>query len=293
MLVSSSDAFPKNETLRTLYDCAVNILRERNLLDKKFTYTPEIIPIEVDCIDLSASFKTRQFLVLSDALLEEDAEFTKTVECIIGKTQRLNTGLTFLRKFVYENDHTLPVLKRQTLIREAWSEIEEKVEVGQEYCAPDKMFGEWFDNWVYDDETGNSAEEDIGDLREDYCHRKFLVEQKFIDDNVYKNISINPNNIETNFSCDKYWNDALIEYRNTLRDSFSSAFDNPSRKITRCIGDTIESKHYPELVLKLWLLDQIRLTEQQRHTERANTIDFMKKLYAKIFKCLPITQQKP
>lgn len=281
LLAASIEAFPKSSS--RVFDCAVNNLRELDWLNKKVTYTPEI-PDDVDCSIVLSVWGNQKYEALRSKV-EEDDEYSEYADCIMSKVREFHANVNFQRLFVYENDKTMSALHRQYLITAASFGLESKIDLAEQYCAPDKRFGEFFDS-IYEENYSNSTneDEDIGDLKEDYCHRKIMIEKEFI---VNKNIKVNPSNIDipANFDCDYYWNSGIYDYTYALRDSFTAAFFHSSRKITRCITDIIHASHYSELLLRIWMLNEVRISEERRLSERAQAIKFMKQLYANVWKC--------
>lgn len=191
----------------------------------------------------------------------------------------MSANLEFQRKFVYDNDKSLSSFKRQTLIAETQTDLASIVDLAGIYCEPDKRFGEYFDG-VYELNYTKPNVTNIELLREDYCERANMVEKKLFDVNSYKNITINPENIDTNFNCEPYWRETLPDYTIEV-----SAFPDNSRLFKHCVKKNIKSSHYAEHVINIWMLNEIRITEEQRLAERSKTIAFLKKLYDDVGKC--------
>lgn len=169
--------------------------------------------------------------------------------------------------------------------------IEQKFELAEEICAPDQMFGDWFDETVGEDWTvsANSseteAEQDIETLKEEYCQRMYVIERKAIDLKVYK-VDVNPKNVNvTNFDCNKFLMELSEEFIISLKDEFVSALKKPTVKSTRCMANIIRNGRYFDYLIKLWMLSELKITNVQRMTERALFINFLTNLYTNILEC--------
>lgn len=267
------------------FDCAVNHLTDKNLLDKDFNYVSE--KNVADCSSLKA-FVTENIETPLMTLFNEDKDFAPYSKCIMKILKDFNVSDTYIAKFVYEQDKTMSKLRRQRLVSDTLSIIEYKLELAEEICAPEKMFGDWFES-SYENyaEALNSTEDDddLGDLQEDYCQRKYLVEKNFIDLSVY-NVTVNPKNINTSdVNCKKLWFEAAEDYIHELKSWIVTAFDEMSNKEIRCIADTIRNGKYAQYELKIWLFSHLNLTESQKTDEKEKFINYMKKLFENILEC--------
>lgn len=229
-------------------------------------------------------------------MFEEDDDYKLQTDCIMNKLRVFKTADAFIEQVVYKDDKTMSKLKRQKASSGVIATIEQKFELAEELCAPQIMFGKWFDELYGEDpikESTNStdsfnskeSEDDIEDLQEDYCQRKYLVDKHFIDVNIY-NVTVNPSNIDvTKFKCDKFWFEPAEEYIIALKDEFVTALDSPSSTSIRCFSNTIRNGFYAETLLKVWMLSEIQITKKQLELERNSFISFMTNLYADVIKC--------
>lgn len=278
---------PRFVSSKQVYDCAVNYLRtDEDTLDKHFKYTPNVTD-DSDC-DAMITLINDKIHAYLKTLFDEDKDFADHSECIVEKLKTFNVADVYIEKFVYSQDKTMSKLRRQRAVSDAIAIIELKLELAEELCVPEKMFGDEFDElYGDDDEAANTTEveDDAGDLQEDYCQRRIMIEKKFIDMRIY-NVSINPNNISTvGLNCKKHWLETSEEYGSGLKDEIVIALDELTKKETRCIAEKIRNGNYTEQILKVWMLSEVKLTERQKTLEKANFIDFMKNLYADIMTC--------
>lgn len=285
-LISDVLGGPREVGNKQVYDCAVNYLRTDDSLDKHFKYTPNVTD-DSDCDVMIALIYDKIHAYLK-ALFDEDKDFADRSDCIVEKLKTFNVGDVYIEKFVYNQDRTMSKLRRQRAVSDAIAIIELKLELAEEICVPEKLFSDWFDE-LYGENTAESnsteVEDDIGDLQEDYCQRRLMIEKKFIDLSVY-NVTVNPSNISTEgLNCQKHWLETAEEYGSGLKDEIVIGLDDPSKKETRCIAEKIRNGNYTEQLLKVWMLSEVKLSEPQKTFERTNFIDYMKKLYADLMTC--------
>lgn len=238
-----------------------------------------------DCEPYVEELREELYLAVTSQV-EQDKDYVLQSDCIIGKLRTFNLGDAYLEKYVYSEDKSMSILKRNKAISDVLGTIEQKIELAQELCVPEKMFGDWFDDLYGEDPSTNAtATEDIEDLQEEHCQRKHLVDTKFIDTKVYT-ITLNPENVDVaNLNCEKLWTKATQEYSISLKDTFEVGLNQPSKKEVRCIMNTINGGKYAETLVKLWIFSEIRITEDQRAAERAAFITFATNLYANVLSC--------
>lgn len=288
-LVSFNEAaVSKSKAKKKFHDCAATFLIDNDSTYKHFNYVPG--PVESDdCEEKLDEFRESVYELL-EVKLNEDEDFKNHTDCIIKKSKEFNIADAHIEKSVYTNDVTMSRLKREEALNHAIASSFQKLELAEELCAPELMFGNWFDELYGEDPStestnSNETEDDIGSLQEDYCHRKRLVDSKFIDVTIF-NITVNPSNIDvTDLDCDKLWFETTEETGISLKDQFEGGLDDPSKKEIRCFSNTIRKGNYAETLLKVWMISEVRTTEKQQAIEREAFINFMTNLYADILKC--------
>lgn len=287
-LLISLDAASVKKEKKNLYDCTLSYLKVNEKLssEKFINYEPEVAE-NFDC-DLYVEGLREEFYVQVKPLFEKDNDFSNKSDCIIEKLRIFNLGDAYLEKYVYINDKSMSSLKQQKALSDVAAMVEQKIELAEELCLPEKMFGDWFDESYGEDPSENvteSEEDDVADLQEEYCQRKHLVDTQFIDTKKY-DVTLNPKNVKVaNLNCDQIWTETTQEYMIGLKDEFVSGLDSSSSKEIRCFMDTIKRGKYAETLMKLWVLGEIRITENQKIAERAGFISFLTNLYGDILKC--------
>lgn len=279
-----------------LYECIFKHAKDNGLLghEKHLNYTPG--PTNVSFCDQAISeFREKTFVSLRD-LVEEDKSFTIHSDCIVNMLKDFKIDENYIEKFVYDEDKSMSRLRRQKALSEVLSYIEDRIELAEELCAPDIMFGEWFDEYVdveidhslESDETSNSTEsheDDDEELHKDYCQKIHLIDAGFINTKFF-NVKVNPKNIDiSHLDCDKIWLETSEEFIIDLKDEFASRLDSSSRKAKECMIHTIKQGNYAEMMVKVFILSEAKLTDEQRIDERNKYISFMSALFADIMRC--------
>lgn len=289
LLASSASAENSRKNVKKTFKCVFSYLKDENLLESVKFLSYEPVVDDSDNCESRVNSLREEFLTQVELDIKEDADFGNYSDCIIEKLRSFNSGDAYLEKFVYLTDKSMSTLKRNLALNGVFGKIEQKMIHAQEFCAPDKIFGEWFDNTYGEDPAPDAAEESaddvIEDLQEDYCQRKHLVDIKFIDTNVY-NVTINPKHIDTtNVDCKSVYLESIFNFNNGLENQFGAGLKTESKKISRCFKNKIKAGNYAESMLKNWIFSEIRLTAEQKKVERAGFITLLKNLYQELYKC--------
>lgn len=141
-------------------------------------------------------------------------------------------------------------------------------------------FGEMFDEFDCSNSSYNDSE-----LLEQYCVRKFVIENDLIDLSIY-NVTMNPTNLNvTGVECD-----SMIE--NGFEAGLTRALDAKHHELTpeqkECIGDKLRNKKFYKQMLRTMVIKELQLTDEQAANERPKFIQFMVDLTHEIpAKCWP------
>lgn len=285
-MTSSSPA----KKTKIFYDCGFSYLRDNELLTfkKHMNYSPA--PVEEDiCTEVLAAFSD-EVLANLKPLIEADPRFTKHSNCIIEKLTTFSIDIPYLMKFIYSEDRTMSKLRRMKALNEVSSKIDQKLELAEEICAPEQMFGDWFDETVDEEpstasDNSTDADVDLEELREEYCQRVYVVEKKAIDLKKYK-IDTNPKGVNVqNMDCKKFLLEISEEFIVSIKDQFAEGVKYATVKSTRCMANTVRNGKYFDNLLKIWMLSELKISDQEKAVERNHFINFLKNLYAEIMKC--------
>lgn len=291
-LVSSAFLFftyaaPKNTEQTIVYNCIFTYLTKFDLMSSKrlITYKPtleENFNCEPYVDELRENFYDQM-----EENVRNDKEFVLQKDCIMEKLRSFNLDDVLFEQFIYFHDKTMSTLKRGRSLSDVTAKIERKLEISGELCMPERLFGNRFDE-IYEKGKGYESESEVKsfeDLQEDYCHRKHLADTNFIDVKVY-NFTINPKNVSiANLDCDKIWDESKQELLHNFKIAFVSALDF-SRDESRCFLKTIKSFKFAEYFFKVWILTEIKISEDQKIAERAKFIQFFTNLYSDVLKCV-------
>ena len=283
---------------KNIFTCAFNYLKENEMLDSlKFMNFEPNVDEGIDCDELLEEIRDMLYNSTKE-FYEKDKEFTTHSECITEKLRKFNLGDAYLVSYLYTKDKTMSQLRREKAIIDATASTNLKKELAEDFCAPVINFGLYFDDLYGEDpvaanvtesdgeqEEEKGEEEDIEQIKEDYCHKKHIVDSKFIDNSIY-NIEVNPKNISfVGLDCNKIWQETTNEYQYALKEVFNGGLNSPTPKEVRCILNTIKASKYSELLIRTWVFGELRITEQRKIVEKSAFITFMTNLYTEIIKC--------
>jgi hypothetical protein len=266
--------------------CVYSYLKEKNLLEfeKYMNSTPE--SRDFDCKTRIAEFlEYHNGFVMAN--LEQDESFKPHIGCLMEHLKSFDIEDFYLLRQFYVSSRSMSIIRQEKAVGETNSIIVKKIEIAQELCVPELMFGYQFDK-LYEDYNRTEDEgedEDLAQLQENYCQVEHLLAwDKFDKEKFWFNS--NPENITvTDLDCNAIWHSLTDEDNYALKHKFEVAFGSSSPKELRCIINTIQKSDYSERLAAVWTFRDIRLSDQRFNIERKAFIIFMKKLYASVMKC--------
>lgn len=157
------------------------------------------------------------------------------------------------------------------------------MEAAVKLCTTEEEFGKLFDELYASANQTDNGEEDSP--QEDYCMRKYMVDKNFISSTVYK-VNLNPLNIDVSgIACDEIIENLIQESVDELKEEFEDVVKRPSKRTTKCVTKTIRSLHFFEANVKVVVLGEVGISDENKIKEKAIYIESMKALYENILKC--------
>lgn len=157
------------------------------------------------------------------------------------------------------------------------------METAVKLCTTQAEFGKLFDELYASSNQTDDDEEDSP--QEDYCMRKYMVDKNLINSTVYK-VNLNPLNIDiSGIDCDEIIESSIQESVDELKDEFDDVVKRPSKRATKCITKTIRSFHFFEANVKVVVLGEAGISDENKIKEKSIYIESMKALYENILKC--------
>jgi hypothetical protein len=227
--------------------------------------------------------------------LKAEEELASTAECIVEQAKKLHLAEVAMKRHVYENTRKMSRRKRKKSMRAIDYAIEKKMEVAVKLCTTDETFGELFDALYASDNSSDSKENKVdsseseeggtSEKEEDYCTRKYMIDNGFINTTLY-DVNLNPENIDvTGLKCEEIVEAAKLQALTEIKEEFVDEHRRPSKRTTRCIMKALTlGKHY-ENSIKVAILGEIKISDELKAEERKNFIENMKEMYDNILKC--------
>lgn len=266
--------------------CASNYLKEKSLMDSKFSvkFTSSDVS-EQSCSIFLDSFK-KSFYETMDKEVRSDKDLAEVADCIGEKSKEVELADLAVKTYVYDGVENMPKYKRKKAMKTIERALEKKTETIVKVCAATKTFGDMFDGLCKAvNEDSSSSESDEKSPLDDYCIRKYLTENNYINTTIHR-IDLNPNNIDvTGADCDKIVKKAKAEAINELKKEFDEEGDFVSRHSKRCLKKSLHESKYFETAGKAIVLCEITLTPEIKEFERGQFIADMGKLYEAIYLC--------
>lgn len=289
-------AVPKIEGREHLFNCLVYNLSERSLLDEALTYRYEFrdgLNVENFCDTVTLPFRTSMEKVFRDQLAQE-AAFADHVDCIWEKVEPLRLDDLYLLSRVYRDDTSMPEFRRRKALSEADLAIHNKLDHAKKLCLPELMFNQEFEKEIKNDKEYNMKIDkpdddyvDVETLQDDYCQLNYLIDSKFINNDIY-NIKINPENIDVSkLDCKHIWLTRAFPYDDGMKDTMVNVLNEPSSKTKDCIGKVVFKTNYAAVHLTtLFISSSINTTAELREAARDNFVSAMTSMYTEAMECV-------
>jgi len=264
-----------------VYGCFGNYLRNQKLLDKDVYKANSLT--EAECDATLETFRT-VFYTTAEEELKSDKDLKDDAECIVEHMKKLHVAEVAMKKIVYERTRKMSKRKRTKAIKAIDFAIEKKMTTAVKLCTVDSTFGAAF-RILYLSGQSNDSEEDVDKKNEDYCLRKYMTENNFIDTNVFK-VNLNPDNIDaTALDCDKMVKESIELGESAFKEEFEDEDGHLSRQISRCLKKTIREHKLFEASTKVVMLGEIGVTDEVAEAEKKIYVQNMSALYDGIMNC--------
>lgn len=252
-------------------NCYADYLKRNDLIESSFQ---SIAHNDVESCDTMIS----QLHVQVYAALYKDFS-EDSAECIVKNLEKSKYVDFSIKAQVFEGSSHLSKLQKQQMIKKIKKTQHSILEDSKLSCIATKEFGSMF-NQLLGDKT---VEDDDSDPMEDFCARKFVVDNNFIDNNIY-NLNTNPQNINTtDIDCDGIMQRVLKSIESDLKEVIEK--DDDAEDKVKCIIGKYNANHYFERLLAIIFLKELDPTEAQKVKEREKFIEIMINISKNIEDC--------
>lgn len=288
MCLSTTVAKPI-QTPSEKFECVANYLKDKKLLDKGFQYYNRSEPLECkDYIKENRDSFISNFFSSTDSSSEEtDLEAIVSNELLKQREKCLKLVFDamyfpelLMKISLYEKSTKTPKKVKKKLLSAANHDAEKKLDIAISVCFPEEYIGVEFDELIQPEDRSNYT---LDDKQDNYCARKYIVDNKLIDTSVHP-IVLNPDNLELNFDCTDKLEDLFEIYEEHIKESFETEGDQPRSQL-RCFSRVIRNKNISQFMAKTALLAELKLTDKQKEEFRTDFVDKIKELYIEMIKC--------
>lgn len=270
LMSASVDGKYLNLTEDTL-NCYADYLKRNNLLETSFQ---SITHNDVDSCDLKMSAIHAETYA---GLYKDFSDDSAT--CIVKNLEKSKYVDFSIKEQVIDRSLHLTKQQKDKLIKNIKKTQHSILENSKLSCIANKEFSTMFDLLLGD----KTVENDDSDQLEDFCARKFVVDNNFIDNNVY-NLNTNPQNINTtNIDCDGIMQKVLKSIESDLKEVIDK--DDEAENKVKCIVEKYNANHYFEKLLAIIFLKELNPSEAQIIKEREKFIEIMINITKSIEDC--------
>lgn len=218
--------------------------------------------------------------------VKDDKELTKITDCVIANLKKRNFEMFTIKLMLINQTRSRRQLsnrKKKKILRNIEYSMEKAIDVATSLCTFEDMQSAAFDELATLSRSGNSSQQS---LTLDYCVRKHLVDNGFIDTNVYK-IELNPEHVNTTgVNCFKIVLGTKNIYDELLLTNFETNFERITNKRIKCIEKKINDHNYFENSFRIVIMaENSAFTDEQKQAEKKSFIGKMKLLSADVYTC--------
>lgn len=213
----------------------------------------------------------------------KETDFKNYSKCIMDNLKSKNWTNDFMLKVIYEESESLTEDVKTSKVKEIDASVAQTCHEVLTFCITEKYFGDIFDETFENDENISSEKQDE---TENYCNRKYVVDNNLIDSTKY-NVIFNPKNIDvSDVNCEQVVKKAIDVMDNEIEDALRNHrnFKNNEGKI-QCALEKYRVENYITTRFKLVVLSELELNEGELAKERKNFIQFMNIIIQYIYKC--------
>jgi hypothetical protein len=238
--------------------------------DDELYFCEERIAITLDEVYKSFEKKTRA-----------QPDYEAFAPCITEdlKSKRWVEGM--MLNFVYEASESLTQSEKNLKTAPIKVKSYKDAKLALTNCASKEAFLNLFDN-IFEEVPVPNQENPI----EDYCDRKYVVDNNLIDTTKF-NFSVNPNNLDvSNVDCEPHIKKSLTKLDATMLIRLKSVgnFNFEDREIN-CALEQYHADNLRDQFFRLPALREIHLTDKEKAVEKKNFIKTMSEMVFLVNEC--------
>jgi hypothetical protein len=183
-------------------------------------------------------------------------------------------------KFAVYDASQLPLGERRKKTEAMRVLSERESELSIKYCHHEAEIGA-----LYDELSTSNDPNDEDDRLASYCTRKYLIENPFIDNHVY-NLTLDVNGIDlSTINCDEIIQSFKEEVEKSLIDGMKDENSDVSHDEMECVLKKYRDGNYTEHFMKVAVIGNSDLDNEQKIKERRNFIKFISVIVDQLRNC--------
>lgn len=261
--------------------CASNYLKEKKLLDSKFRAKfAQSAEADSSCTEYISVFKDNVYETY-DKEFRADKDLVEVADCLMEKLKEVELADLSIKNYVYESAVNMPRHKRKKAMKAIELAVEKKTETVVKVCTASKAFGDVFEELCEKD----SSESDEDSLIDDFCIRKYLADNNFINTTIHQ-IDLNPQKVDvTGADCEKVIKESKEEVIDDLKKELEKEDEFSTRQSKKCLKKSVNESKYFEVIGKALVLCEVKMTPDIKEYERGQFAKNMGELYEFIYRC--------
>lgn len=255
--------------------CFVKYLKSRGSIETDFPSVPYDGPKEV-CLFMVGLVEN----IFYESVRENIDQIDKSTEyehCIMAELKK-SRALEYLLKFeVYQSATHLTSEEKEDKMNEMERGSVEEITRAAVKCQTDKDYRAMFDD-IYN--TEDSSEETEDEDRDEYCIRKYVVDNQLVD--AKYEVKINPKEIDVSqVICEPI----VTKFLASLQEGFTQGMLE-NKEITPEFSDCAKGKMVDlkafDKIISLFIIKDLALTDEQKNEEREVFVNLMTKVKLEI-----------
>jgi len=264
--------------------CIIKHLKTLNKLDQSYPDND----VSLDSVDCEIFVKDRIDGIEKE--LRKKFRNTGYEDCVLTEIKKHGWHEYVALIFVYESSSHLSETDKNQKISESNERQTNILRQDVRWCKDGMTYGKTFDElWEAANETNDESEKNG---LEDYCTRKYVVDEGFLDSNIF-NVTLNPNNVSIEgFDCNellkKKTKEMKFDYTKGFREGLTPYLRMSGKegvnlreltdKITECAITEFDEINLAGRILSIIVLGQLSPTHEQIQSEREKFIAAQRQL---------------
>lgn len=231
---------------------------------------------EKECEEVIEKFRNESNASFEEelgSLYLEDGE----AECILNHYKEKRVAEILMEKLIYENSLKITKDKREEKTHAIYKSVEKQKFTAIKLCQFKIQFIKSYFDYLYKKYRNNEPKSSPD---KEFCARKYIVENNYIDTSVY-HVNLNPLNIDTSeIDCDEI----LKASKETSETAIESIFEDTSL-VPKCLKKALNDHNLGKILARTCVYGEIGLSDEALNEQRSLYLEETYKLCEDFAKC--------